>query len=251
MAASQDIEKKRLRELALRAHFASCAAFTRFVEPSMENDVRAAANEAGVHAAFFGGYAGAERRIAAFYAGEAPEEWEYPLQCLELCWNAKFASPGHRDLLGAVMGLGLERDSIGDIALGAKEGTAYLFVHSDVESYACANLESAGRAKLSLKRYDAVPELRPPEGDMLRVTVSSERLDSVIAACYKLSRAEAQKRISSGLVKRNHAEELRGDIHLQAGDLISVRGMGRMRVEGFLGETKKGRLAVQLFRYKK
>ena len=251
MAASQEIEKKRLRELALRASFAPCAAFTRFVEPSLENDVRAAANEAGVHAAFFGGYADAERRIAAFHAGDVPEEWEYPLQCLELRWNAKFADPGHRDLLGAVMGLGLERDSIGDIVLGAKEGTAYLFVHSDVESYVCANLESAGRAKLSVKPGPDAPELKPPEGDILRVTVSSERLDSVVAACYKLSRAEAQKRISSGCVKRNHAEELRGDVHLQAGDLISVRGYGRMRVNEFLGETKKGRLAVQLFRYKK
>lgn len=251
MAASQDIELKRLRELALRARYAPDASFTRFVEPSMENQVRAAANEAGVHAALFGGYDDAERRIAAFFAGGPPESWEYPLQCLELSWNVKFADPGHRDLLGAVMGLGLERDSIGDIALGAKEGTAVLFVHSDVEAYVCGNLESAGRAKLSVKAVSEAPALKPPDGDVLRVTVSSERLDSVVAACYKLSRSEAQKRIESGFVKRNHAEELRGDVHVQAGDLISVRGYGRMRVNEFLGETRKGRMAVQLFRYKK
>lgn len=251
MAQIQDIEKKRLRELALRAMYAPTPAFTRFVEPSMENEVRAAANEAGVHAAFFGGFDAAERRIAAFYAEDVPEAWQYPLSCLELAWNAKFCNPGHRDLLGAVMGLGLERDSIGDIALGSEDGRAYLFVHTDVESYVCANLESAGRAKLSVKIYAGTPALRPPEGSMLRVTVSTQRLDSVIAAGLKLSRSEAQKLISSGMVKKNHLEELRGDVHLQAGDLLSVRGYGRMRVEEFLGETRKGRLAVQLFRYSK
>lgn len=249
--AAQDIEKKRLRELALRACYASAPGYTRFLEPSMEVQVRTAANEAGVHVAFHGGYGEAERRIAAFYAGEAPQDWQYPLTCLELSWNAKYADPGHRDLLGTVMGLGLERDSIGDIALGAQPGRAYLFVHADVESYVQANLESAGRAKLAVKMATAAPEIRPPEGELLRVTVSSERLDAVVAAGYKLSRSEAQRLIDSGLVKRNHVEELRGDVHLQPGDLLSVRGHGRMRVEDFLGETRKGRLAVQLFRYKK
>ncbi|MBQ8506427.1 MAG: RNA-binding protein [Clostridia bacterium] len=238
-----------MKELALRACYAGNACFTRFLEPPMERDALSAANEAGVCAAFFGGYDGAERRIAAFYTDEAPEAWEYPIACLELKWNPKYAAPGHRDLLGAVMGLGLERDATGDIAMGAQEGTAYLFCHRDVESYICGNLESAGRASLKVKSFDGVPALKPPEGVELRVTVSSERLDAVIAAGLRLSRSEAQKLIEAGLVKRSHMIELRGDIHLEEGDLLSIRGHGRMRITAFEGQTRKGRLAVRLFKY--
>ena len=245
----QDLTLKRLQELALRAKYGKASCFTRFLDPSLQRAACSAAAQAEVHAAFWGGYEGAERCIAAFYAGDAPQAWEYPLCCLELKWNPKYASPGHRDLLGAVMGLGLDRSATGDIAPGNEEGVAYLFAHCDVESYIAANLESAGRASLKVTPAQAEPKLRPPEGVALRVTVSSPRLDSVIAAALKLSRSEAQRLIEGGLIKRNHIEELRGDIHLQPGDLLSVRGHGRMRVEGFDGITRKGRQAVRLFRY--
>ena len=249
MNAGQDLEKKRLNELALRARYTGAPCFTRFLEPTLEHAARSAAAQAEVQIAFHGGFDGAERRIAAFHMGDAPEAWEYPLACLELSWNSKYSNPGHRDLLGATMGLGLERSSTGDIAMGAQDGIAYLFAHTDVESYICANLESAGRASLRVKPCTDEPKLREPEGIALRATVSSPRLDAVIAAGLKLSRGEAQKLISGGFVKRNHAEELRGDIHLEEGDLLSVRGHGRMRVEGFDGITRKGRQAVRLFRY--
>ena len=245
-----DLDKKRLKELALRAKHSRQISFTRFLEPPMEADVRHAAAQAEVHAAFFGGFEDAERRIAAFYADEVPQEWEYPLSCLELKWNPKYASPGHRDLLGAVMGLGLERSATGDIAPSENEGTAYLFVHRDVESYICANLESAGRASLKVRPLSDDMKIRAPQGEEIRATVSSERLDAVLAAGLKLSRSEAQRLISGGMVKRNHLEELRGDVHLEEGDLLSVRGYGRMRIALFDGITRKGRLIVRLFRYK-
>ena len=245
----QDFEEKRLNELALRAKFGSFPVFTRFLEPSVENTARRAAAQADVDIAFWGGFEGAERRIAAFYRWEAPEDSEYPLSCLEIRWNPKYASPAHRDLLGAVMGLGLERDSTGDIAIGAKDGCAYLFAHSDVDSYICANLESAGRASVKIAALDGEMLIRPPKGEEIRVTISSERMDAVIAAGLKISRSDAQKLISSGMVKRNHTEELRGDIHLEENDLLSIRGHGRMRVTAFEGLTRKGRLAVRLFKY--
>ena len=249
MNAISDLDRRRLRELALRASYTGSPCFTRFLEPSLESDARAAANEAGVRLTLWGGHDAAERRIAAFHADEAPAGADYPLVCLALSWNPKYAEPGHRDLLGAVMGLGLERDAVGDIAPGAENGTAYLFAHRDVEGYILGNLDAAGRAKLKVSRTAEAPKLKPPEGISLRITVSSFRLDAVLAAGLKLSRSEAQRLIASGLVKRNHLEELRGDAHLEEGDLLSVRGHGRMRVDGFEGLTRKGRQAVRLFRY--
>lgn len=249
MADGLEFEKKRLRELAMRASHSPAPCFSRFLEPSLEGEIHAAATAAGVECALFGGWADAERRIAAFYAGDAPVAGDYPLACLELKWNPKYAAPGHRDLLGAVMGLGLERDAIGDVAMGAESGVAYLFAHRDVEDYLRANLASAGRASLKVRAAADAPDVRPPEGVRLRATVSSYRLDAVIAAALKLSRSEALRLIEGGSVKRNHLEILRGDAAVNEGDLLSVRGYGRVRVEEFEGMTRKGRQAVRLFRY--
>lgn len=241
-------EKKRFSELAMRAAFTGRAQFTKFLEPSMERDAVSAARAAGASVAFFGGYDGAERRMAAFHDGEAPES--FPIETLELLWNAKFAEAKHRDLLGAVMGLGLERDATGDVCLGEEPGTAYLFCTSDVADYISANLESAGRASLKIVRAGEV-RIAPPEGTAIRVTVQQLRLDALLAAGWKLSRSEAQRLIAAGLVKLNHAVEERGDVKLDTGDLISARGYGRLRVDEVQGETKKGRIGAVLFRYGK
>lgn len=246
--ASSDLRARRLREQALRAHHSGVPQFTRFLEPPDEIRARAAANEAETRVFFFGGYPDAERRIAAFSDGMTDES-EYPIACLELKWNPRFASPEHRDLLGAVMGLGIERDAAGDIAFGVDAGTAYLFVREDMASFVRAGLESAGRAHLVVSPAPLPPRIREPEGETIRVTVSSERLDAILAEGCRLSRAQAQRLIAQGLVKRNHAVELRGDLHLAEGDLLSVRGFGRIRVLAFDGDTRRGRRAVRLFKY--
>ena len=170
---------------------------------------------------------------------------------LRIDWNAKFSNPGHRDLLGALMGLGIEREATGDIAMGTRRGAdcAYLFVLPELADYIMANLESAGRAPLKLSVADETPELKPPEGRLLRATVQNPRLDAVLAAGCRLSRAEAQRMVAAGLVKLNHAVNLRGDARLEPGDLISARGFGRVRVEAFQGESRRGRLVVTLFLY--
>ena len=82
-----------------------------------------------------------------------------------------------------------------------------------------------------------------------RITLASQRLDAFVSAGYDLSRSEAQKRINAGLVKLNHLPNQRTDAHVEAGDLISVRGSGRMKVEEILGQTRRGRLAAQNFQY--
>ena len=247
------LELKRLRELALRAAHTGAAQYTRFMEPSMMNDARAAANRADVECAFYGGYDGAERVMAAFYLYGPPEPSEYPLCALKISWNAKFANPGHRDLLGAVMGLGLERDALGDIALGACHGApcAWLFVTPEMADYVAANLDSAGRASVKAERSDQAPEIAPPEGSEMRVTVQNPRLDAVLAAGYRLSRSEAQRCIAAGLVKLNHMPNLHTDARVEAGDLISARGYGRLKVLSEAGESRRGRLILMLFKYGK
>ena len=243
-----ELERKRLDELARRAVRTGERVFTKFLDPALERDCAYAAGSAGVEHGFFGGYADAERRVAAFYAEYAPET-DWPVVCLRLAWNARYGAPGHRDLLGALMGLGISREETGDIVVG--QGEAFLFVLEEIADYVCANLSEAGRTKLKAERAEADVVLPEPEGVSLRETVASERLDAVLAAGFHLSRAEAQRLVHSGLVKLNHIVETRPDAKLVVGDLISARGYGRLKVLDFPGTTRRGRCAVQLFRYGK
>jgi RNA-binding protein YlmH len=242
---------KRLNELALRAQHTGRVCATRFLEPSTLAAVNAAASRAGVKVALWGGYEGAERCVAAFYTGDPPEAGDWPVVALRLQWNAKFANPGHRDLLGAMMGLGIEREMTGDIAMGTYRDApcAYLFALEEVADYIAANLDSAGRASLKVSVATETPQLIPPEGESLRLTVQQQRLDAVLAAACRLSRGEAQRLIAAGLVKLNHVPQLRPDARLSEGDLISARGYGRVKVTAFQGESRRGRQVVQVFRY--
>ena len=155
----------------------------------MLDGVRRAAGESGVRCSLHGGYPDAERCMAAFYADEAPGAEDFPMRVIRIDWNAKFSNPGHRDLLGAVMGLGIDRDTTGDIAMGEYKGgpCAYLFALEEVAGYIAASLEGAGRASLKVEVTEETPELLPPEGVEMRLTVQQERLDAVVAAACRLS----------------------------------------------------------------
>ena len=242
------MEEKRLRELALRAAHACAPTYTRFLEPPMEIACRAAANFAGCEVAFEGGYEGAERRMAGFYAGGA-EALSFPIRRLRVDWNARYGSPGHRDILGALMGLGVGRETLGDIAL-LREG-ALLFVHEDIADYVAANLESCGRVKVRVSPCGEEVAPPEPEGTLIYRTVPSERLDAVLSAAYDLSRQKAQEMIRAELVKVDHAVEARLDARLQEGSLVSTRGLGRFRVQEVTGLTRKGRVGLRLFVYGK
>ena len=242
------MEEKRLRELALRAAHACAPTYTRFLEPPMEIACRAAANFAGCEVAFDGGYEGAERRVAGFYAGAA-EALSFPIRRLCVDWNARYGSPGHRDILGALMGLGVGRETLGDIAL-LREG-ALLFVHEDIADYVAANLESCGRVKVRVSPCGEEVAPPEPEGTLIYRTVPSERLDAVLSAAYDLSRQKAQEMIRAELVKVDHAVETRLDARLQEGSLVSTRGLGRFRVQEVTGLTRKGRVGLRLFVYGK
>ena len=243
------MDEKRLNELAKRAYHTRECTFTKFIEPSEENDCRRAANENDVYASFYGGFESAERNICRFSAYENDDS-PCPISCVEITWNTKFASCEHRDLLGAVMGLGIERDTTGDIVV-CENGRAYLFCTDDMAAYIIANLTGAGRATLKCRVYDGEIDIPEPEGTIKRITLASERLDAVIAEAYNLSRGAAQKLVTSGLVKLDHLLEMRPDVKLKEGSLISVRGHGRTKVLSCGGTTKRGRLAYTVFIYGK
>lgn len=236
---------RRMKELSTRASVRPDPQFTHFLDPAQLQAAIAAAHAKGVHLATDGGYPDAERRIAAFYGEEPPET--FPYACVEIAWNARFGSPGHRDLLGSVMALGFERERMGDIVLSGEK--AYLFAERDVAAYVAENLERAGRISVKCRVIDGAPELPPPEGRVVRETVPSLRLDALLSAGLDLSRSQASELIAAKRVFLNHVETVRCDAPVEAGDMISVRGCGRIRLEEVGGLTRKGRLSVSIFRY--
>lgn len=236
----------RLGELAMRAARSGRPAYTRFLDPSEVRLAASAAGQSGANVKLWGGYEEAERTVCCFYTGEEPA-WEWPFCCLHAKWDQRYASLTHRDLLGSLMALGIIRETIGDIVV--RDGQIFLFALDEMADYIALNLVKAGKASLQLCRLSETPQMPPPAGSLTRDTVASLRLDAVLAAGYRLSRAEASQVIREGRVRVNFMEETRPDALVGAGALLSVRGMGRARIEQIDGPTRKGRIAIVLFRY--
>lgn len=235
---------RRLDELAARVARTGIPCYTAFLSPAEAQWAQASANRQRVNLALQGGYEDAERCIACFWDEEAPED--FPLLALEMTWPHQSA-PGHRDVLGSAMALGIKRSCMGDIVLMEESG--YLFAERQMADHIAQSLTSAGRTKLQVRVLDEWPRLEPPAGTELHDTVHSMRLDAVVAAGFNLSRGDAADLISAGHVKLRHLPTERTDAKVQEGDAISVRGHGRLVVEEVGSPTKKGRLPLRLTRY--
>ena len=212
---------------------------------------------------FWGGYEGAERKSLFFLP-------EYLLLCLsatlqsapaqeilalldELATEEVFAvrvkrsgfrTLNHRDYLGALMGLGLERDALGDIAL-QKNGDAVVFCTKTVGNFLIESLTKVASDTVRCSPYEVDEAFTDGRTyQPIRDIVASPRLDSVVAALTNLSREQAQNAVRSGLVEVDYEPVERTDLFLTPPAVISVRGHGRFVLRGFDGETRKGRLRL-------
>ena len=237
----------RLLELARRAFYRGEAVFSRFLDLNQQSEARRAAREAGADVIFDGGYPEAERRVAAFVAPGGDVDGPWPFSAVRISWRAQFGSPAHRDILGALMALGFEREVLGDIVMD--EGQAYLFALRDMAEYISSSLTSCGRVSVKCERLDEAPPMPPSKGREKRLTVPSMRLDALVSAAYDLSRSEAARLIAQGRVFVDQRETLKTDFQVPPGALVSVRGQGRFRLERVEGETRRGREAVRVFVY--
>ncbi|MBR6207124.1 MAG: hypothetical protein IKQ73_08175 [Oscillospiraceae bacterium] len=193
-----------------------------------------------------GGYDGAERVIAAFgredELGYGPEP---PLAVVRVASvSARFdAGMGHRDVLGALMGLGIKRQCLGDIVVGEHE--AYVICLDSVASHICDQLTSVGRTSVTCGIVPAVPETLTPEPEQRNVIVASLRIDALVAAVYHLSRGEARTLFERELVFCDGRLIDSPGYRPAPGSIISVRGKGRFRFEEETGRTKKDNAVVR------
>ena len=198
----------------------------------------------------FGGTEDAERRVARFGSPEKlgyEEPWN--IVCLHVYPRGeKFAEPlTHRDYLGALLGTGLERGRIGDIAV--RGNGAYVFTDAKTAAYLCEELREVRRTAVNAALCETPPAGALYETRTVRLNAASLRLDCICGAAFRLSRTAAAELFRAKKVFLNHTVCEHPDRTLKENDVVSVRGYGKFRFTGQTGETKKGRAVAEIELY--
>lgn len=199
----------------------------------------------------FGGYAGAERQMLVYLPEYLDESVLFSENSPVICLRAAFYegdSPSHRDFLGALMGSGITRESVGDICISS--GSCDFPVTAQIAPYILQNLTSAGRTRLRISQIP-LTEMQIPEPEVkeIRDTLASLRLDSVIASGFRIGRSLAAQYVSAGKVAVDGLPCEKPDKQVWEGAKISLRGSGKIQLTSVNGQTKKGRISVVIHRY--
>jgi RNA-binding protein YlmH len=195
---------------------------------------------------FYGGYEGAKRPVMCAYELEA-DPWDYPITPVYFRFRQS-DDLTHRDFLGSLMGLGIERDCVGDIIVCSD--CAVCFLKSDIADYVSSQISKIGRAGVRIVSEKECDIDYSENIETLCYTVSSMRLDVIIAAIKGLSREKTAAFILSGNVFVNYSEVKNVSLLLKADDILSVRGAGKYIVRQQSGTTKKGRLKINIDHYR-
>ena len=224
-------------------------AFTGFLSP--REQVLTRRMLPGLELVFWGGQEDAERAVCGwlpdYLAGDILLEEDGPVAAVRAVYYERDTLT-HRDFLGALMGCGIKRETVGDIYVG--EGQCDFLVTREILPYVLQNFLSAGRTKLHVEQI-SLHQLQIPEKTRkeIRDTVSSLRLDSLVGSGFGMARGKAAALIAAGKVSVNDLPCVKGDKLLQEGDKISARGYGKLILQSVGGRTKKDRISIILERF--
>lgn len=241
---------KRLAELAARSVQAGIYVFTPFLGLAEQNILRTLTPSLPAAYTLYGGAEGCERVMARFGSEEDFGYAEdFPIVILGITPAApKFAEPlTHRDYLGALLNLGIERQTLGDIIV--REGVAYLFADEKIASYLQTELTRVRHTDVCVAPVTELPPGALYVTEDVRLPVASERLDAMVARLWNLSREDAGDLFRRSLVFCEGREVTSPSFTPKPGDIVSVRGYGRFRYQGVRGETRKGKLNAIVSKY--
>ena len=203
----------------------------------------------GLH--YFGGYSEAERCMLVYLPEYTDDSALYNEDSPLVCIRATFYSgdcPSHRDFLGAFMGAGIARETVGDICVS--QNSCDFFVTAEIAPYILQHLTSAGKSKLHLEQIPvSEAQIPQPETKQIKDTMASLRLDSIIATGFRIGRSLAAQYISAGKAAVDGLPCEKLDRLVSEGSKVSVRGLGKIRLTAVNGQTKKGRISVIIDRY--
>ena len=216
---------------------------TNFLDPAEQIEIQNVIRK--VPHTLVGGYSEAERKVLVI--GSAEEETK-PYDFLKVIRIEANKNLSHRDILGSLLGLGIKREMIGDILINAN--LADIIVLKEISSYVLQNLNKIGKEKV--KAYEhKLEELLQIENTKkeIKTTVASLRVDAIVSCGIGVSREISSKLIQTQKVKLNHKLLENASKKISEGDILSIRGYGRLELVSILGETRKDRIRIILKRY--
>ncbi len=198
----------------------------------------------------WGGYPQAERQRLGIARSEIPlETSEIELAALDIAGNFLFDTATHRDFLGAILGTGIVREKVGDIIVLGERG-AQVIVVPEMVGFLTTSLTQVRSVGVKTRQIDfSELKIRPPKKKEITTVEASMRLDAIASAGFGLSRSKMANAIAAGDVRINWKDITQASYNVKSGDLISLRGKGRLEV-GEVSVTKKQRYRVNLVRYK-
>ncbi len=243
MADEQSILTNRFRDLQSRGYNRGTYTFSDFLNLHEQTLL---AREIKYGYTLFGGYEDAERKIAIF--GDEKDLGYSPAPPVSIIkaepLSQKFSDDlTHRDFLGSLMGLGIKRETLGDIIISENRG--YIFCLENMGQYIIDNLIKVRRTSVSCSFAETLPEDALPKPREKVIIIPSLRLDAAISAVYNLSRSKSSALIDGEKVFINSCLAANSSKILSEDDTVSVRGYGRFKIKQALGDTRKGRLRIQ------
>ena len=247
----EDAIRRRLLDLAEQAERTASYTFSPFLNEAEMAVFYAIQRELpNCGCTVWGGRENADRAMIRFGSAEQLG-WEepFPIVCVEIApVQKKFADAlSHRDFLGALVHLGIQRTELGDILTGDK--TAYLFCTENMADYICRELMTVRHTTVTCKRTESLPEGLGVQTEPEQIQAASLRADGVISKLYRISRSECLTLFRSGKVFINGAAAENSSYLLKEGDKVSVRGSGKFRFAGVTGTTRKGNLILTVERF--
>ncbi len=226
---------------------------TDFLDPNQLNIAEQVVNSfPDITALFYGGFPDAERKKVGIF----PKEWNVSIDQLGLIvlnvqGNFKFTSISHRDVMGTVLGLGLKREKLGDILVQEDEDRIIIVIDQSISQYIIQNMTHIKNTPVSVDIIDH--DHLPSQTEHTREisgTVSSLRLDAVASVGFGASRSKMTQLIKAERVKLNWQPVADPKSSVKAGDVVSLRGKGRIEISDIGGKSRKGRSHIVLKRYK-
>lgn len=235
---------KRAEDLRERSERTGSVTMTGFLTPAESYEIEKwSEHAADCRLVLSGGREACERKLAFFLPEYMEKEWFDPAEYIKgIAITAHFGTPGHRDYMGALLGMGIGREWLGDIWV--EENRAYIFCLPSVQRH-LLSIDKVGRCGVTAEEteLDKIPE---PERKVKQksFSVMSMRLDAVAGGMFDLSRTESAKQIRLGNVSINYNVSDKTDLIVKEGDIVSLRGAGKGTVTGTGGTSRKGRLFV-------
>ncbi|KAJ6724467.1 RNA-BINDING PROTEIN YLMH-RELATED [Salix viminalis] len=242
-------EMKRILDMARRASLRREVLHTDFLTPpTLKESLLVLGKLTDIKAIAQGGYPQAERcRLSVGHPQTLTNDPDI-VAALSITGNFGLQPCSHGDFLGAILGTGIAKNKLGDIILLGEKGAQVLLV-PDLVDYIVSSLDKVGNVSVSCTPIPLLAlEYEPPSTKSFKTVEASLRVDALASAGFKISRSKLVDLISNKDVRVNWTTITKNNITLKTGDVVSVRGKGRLKI-GEINSTKKGKFAVELIRY--